>query len=354
MEETILMDRRLLSILILAVLVLLSIHLVSPVSAEATYTATGTMIPFYDSYVSSAEPNSNYYSHSSDYRENYLVVANSINTSVGTKITYMMFDLSGLTPGNTINSAVLQMRTNAVTEPHRIGVHYCSDNSWKGYSITWDNKPPFSAEAVETVTVTKEEAWYNWTVTDCVRTALQGKWLSLVVKCEDPAPHGYQWVKFYSKKYSYSEYRPLLVISQTRIISWTGYEPLAPTQDDDVTVTCHLTNASEVREVNLYYRVDGGEWSSRPMAHTGGLDYTATIPRQSGGARVSFYVEVIDIFQNRATWTTLSYEVEALWWSIPWSRILAVLAVLGFFFGYRFIKKRRPRRVQPKSPHRYS
>lgn len=203
------MSRRLLSILILAVLVFPSIYLIASVKAEATDTTK--LNPIADSYVEEINPSSNYGGKS------YLYVADSTNPFVGVQIAYIMFDLSDIPTDATIDSALLQLHTSIyVTETHRIGAHYCSDNSWKEYEINWNNKPSFSAEAIETVAVAKTDTWYNWTVTSCMQTALQGGKLTLVIKSEDQ--HETAWVDFHSRDQEYSwmeKYRPKLVVSWT-------------------------------------------------------------------------------------------------------------------------------------------
>ena len=63
---------------------------------------------------------------------------------------------------------------------------------------------------------------------------------------------------------------------------------------EPVTVTVNSTDPNDVASLVLWYAVDGGDFENLSMAHQGGGDYAATIPGQTRGATVQFYVAGVD------------------------------------------------------------
>jgi hypothetical protein len=197
-----------LAILVFTLLVLSAVFMVPSVKAAKTI----TLNPIADAHVESPEEKSNFGGAS------WLKVADSDNMFVGKCYAYIMFDLASIPSGVTIESGILQLISPSLTETHKVGAHFCSNNNWKEDEITWKNKPDFSKSPSSTVTVSKADVWYNWTVTEDVKTALSSddKKLTIVMKSEDR--HGTAWVNFYSRDQTYEwmkKYIPKLVISYT-------------------------------------------------------------------------------------------------------------------------------------------
>lgn len=70
--------------------------------------------------------------------------------------------------------------------------------------------------------------------------------------------------------------------------------PAVPAASQSAMVSIKVADPDGVRAVDLYYSVNGGAWSSRPMAPSGFGFYTAVVPAQSSGALVQFYVSATD------------------------------------------------------------
>jgi hypothetical protein len=86
-------------------------------------------------------------------------------------------------------------------------------------------------------------------------------------------------------------------------ITNVGHSP-DPVEADDVavTVSCDVTDAgSGVNTVTLWYRLDGGMWTSIAMVNTVGDTYSADIPAQSFGTFVEYYIVATDTSANSAT-----------------------------------------------------
>ncbi len=69
------------------------------------------------------------------------------------------------------------------------------------------------------------------------------------------------------------------------------HEPVVPRSGESVVVSVQAEAPDRVDAMTLRYRVDGGTWRSVPMTRASEIDYKATIPGQSTGRIVQFYVE---------------------------------------------------------------
>lgn len=195
---------------LLPILIISSLILMSTVFSAFAYASSETISlnPIADSYVEEYEPNSNHGGAST------LEVANSTNMFVLCDEAYLMFNLSAIPSGATIESATFQVYTSMITETHIIGAHYCADNSWSEMGITWINKPTYSNSASDIQTVGRQNTWYNWTVSNDVKGALGAKKITFVLKSE--TPHDTAWVWFYSRDQTYSwmqQYEPVLTVT---------------------------------------------------------------------------------------------------------------------------------------------
>jgi len=119
-------------------------------------------------------------------------------------------------------------------------------------------------------------------------------------------------------------------------ISALTHEPSAPVEGEAVTISAKVVDATTgVLGVRLYYRVNGGPWKSLDMSPVGGL-WLATIPGQSAGAKVEYYVEAVDLAGNTAVSNVYSYTVSAkpayggleTWHIILIGVVIAVIAII--------------------------
>ncbi len=93
------------------------------------------------------------------------------------------------------------------------------------------------------------------------------------------------------------------------IPTWNPQEPLAY---DDVVVSVWVSesgHASGIKNVTLWYKIDD-EWYFLKMEMPDGL-WTATIPGQSAGVKVEFYIESYDNMGKYAKTLTYDYTVKA-------------------------------------------
>ena len=70
--------------------------------------------------------------------------------------------------------------------------------------------------------------------------------------------------------------------------------------DTNVTVSISVTDESEVSDVILYYRVDGGAWTEVQMETHGSL-YTANMPAIGKGQKMEYYIVATDTFGQSAS-----------------------------------------------------
>ena len=172
---------------------------------------TKTFNPIADAYVSSAEGEltSNFGGKS------YLQVANSGNPFTGECVGFLKFDLTEIPSDASISSAKLELHTGLyVTSTHTIRVHYCSDNSWTEFGITYENYPSFTFAITDSATVASTGKWHEWNIISDVQTAVEsGKKLTIVLSSDYHEGANHVW--FYSKDQEYSwmeEYKPKVTV----------------------------------------------------------------------------------------------------------------------------------------------
>lgn len=127
---------------------------------------------------------------------------------------FLMFDLSQIPSGATMEWAMLRLYAKGVFIKALVSVYYCPSNDWTEEGITYNNKPAFSPNPTDTANVTKP-GWYEWNVTGNFQSAFEAadKKLSLVLKADT-----YGSLAFDSKDSPYAhppypETRPRLVVS---------------------------------------------------------------------------------------------------------------------------------------------
>lgn len=77
------------------------------------------------------------------------------------------------------------------------------------------------------------------------------------------------------------------------VISSVSTSPVTPVYHSPTAISATATDAAGVWKVKLYYRVDGGPYSSIEMSRFGAL-FSASIPAQTYGSLVEYYVNATD------------------------------------------------------------
>ncbi len=131
------------------------------------------------------------------------------------------------------------------------------------------------------------------------------------------------------------------------------WSPEEPDAGMDVVVNITATeppDGSGVKNVTLWYNVTG-EWQSLEMTPQN-ANWTATIPRQSGDATVTFYVEAYDGAANCEVTTSYKYAVKPAPWPLAWLAGIALgVAALTGAVLYVLYRRRKKKAVKnPKNP----
>jgi hypothetical protein len=92
-----------------------------------------------------------------------------------------------------------------------------------------------------------------------------------------------------------------------------GHQQVVPAPGEPVTVSVHAEDPQGVASARVYWSVNSGGWTSAPMSSSGGGRYTGTIPGQSGGTVVQFYVEATDALGAAATFPAKGRDSGALY-----------------------------------------
>ena len=199
-----------------------------------------TLIPIDDAEISLNKPDLN-----RGAREPYLGVWNEYCDSaqgfcVGSK-SYLKFDLSDIPSSALIDSAELTLFLyTEASETGSVGVHYCANNSWDEFSITWNNAPSFESSPLDICYGIASEIWYSWNVTNAVERALATGTLTLVLN-EANTP---SFCNFRSKdRYVPEDTRPKLIINFSGVetneppVAEFSYSPLNPTINETIQFT---------------------------------------------------------------------------------------------------------------------
>jgi len=134
------------------------------------------------------------------------------------------------------------------------------------------------------------------------------------------------------------------------MISSVDYAPRKPQEKDDVTVTASITSArTALAQIFLEYSIQGVAYSTVTMTAAGST-YRATIPKQSEGTSVEFYISAIDDEGNSKESDKHSYTVGQGFDipGFPWESI-----IIGLVIGTALIallRRRKSDALTVKSP----
>jgi hypothetical protein len=187
-----------------------------------------TLKPTDDAYVDSSNPDSNY-----GWR-NYLQIVNynsQINGN-GTQesITWLKFNLSSVPEGAMIDGATLQLWTSSVNGSFSVNAYSGTDLlntsaiiSWTELTIRYSNMPFYNSTSIDSVLVEHSGQWYNWSVLDAVRDALDSTPRTVTIVLYDPSPHNLVSAVWFDSKESSTAYAPMLTVH------WSGIAQEFPT-----------------------------------------------------------------------------------------------------------------------------
>ncbi len=119
----------------------------------------------------------------------------------------------------------------------------------------------------------------------------------------EPVDEGYQVLPRY-----YSDIEILGDVAPN--ISNLMHSPDAPTPDDEVAVSAQVIDDGEL-EVSLYYQIDEGNYVSNDMVLGESDTYSGTVPAQSDGVTVHYYVSADDGVNEIVNSDTLFYIVHS-------------------------------------------
>ncbi|MBM97937.1 MAG: hypothetical protein CMJ77_02335 [Planctomycetaceae bacterium] len=91
------------------------------------------------------------------------------------------------------------------------------------------------------------------------------------------------------------------------------HAPVSPSSGQPVNITVFAEDPNGVTEVNLWWSVNGGTWRSDTMSDLGNGKFRGTIPGQSSGRIVQFYVAAEDGLDTNAVYPAAGRESRALY-----------------------------------------
>ncbi len=81
------------------------------------------------------------------------------------------------------------------------------------------------------------------------------------------------------------------------------YSPSNPSDADNLTISCQVTDLSDIANVTLHHRIDAGNWQNSSMCLDSGSTYNCSIGFFAAGQELEFYITAIDnsLNSNEAT-----------------------------------------------------
>jgi len=304
--------------------------------AASSVLGTFTITPVADSIVSSLEPDRNYGTMeylTIDYREHEHIY------------TYIMFNLSKIPSGVAINDASLQLyNVDAYPSELNVSAHYCPDNGWNETEIAWNTMPSFAPEPDCSVKISKTNMWYNWTLTNRLRSAVSNgdKLLTLVLKLDGEPQDGVFMAAFYSKDYQHSEeYGPRLTINTAKgstSISCYVSRDVVPLVSE-LTVFGSIEPNPGMVEVVLNYTCPGREEVRTVVSDPEGRFNDTFVPDRAGEWLVVANWSGSDFYEGAVS-QQISFRVESVGPIVFFLGIIAT-ALVAFLV---IVKVRRSRR----------
>ena len=173
--------------------------------------------PTDDTYVGSSNQNS------SCGGQDHLEISRWTDSSqTHESIVWLKFSLYELPDGAIVDNATLQLYTSVVNETHTVQACSCYDNSWSEPTLTYANMPGYNASSMDSILVAADNQWYNWSVVDAIRNALNNARKAVTIILRETSPHdSASEVWFDSKEYpTYPpyQYAPKLTIDYSGIV----------------------------------------------------------------------------------------------------------------------------------------
>lgn len=211
----------------IAIVLVLSLVLVSSVGIKTVNAQAGqeTLKASDDTYVDFIYQNSNYgeqYYLQIQYSQDYPLLGAFWPRS----IVWVKFNLSSVPDGAVVDIAALQLHTSSVNVTYDVHA-YSGDSSWNESTLTYGNIPAFwNNTSMDSVSVTTNNQWYNWSVVDAVRNALNNNSTAVTIVLSAPlAVDSLSGIWFDSKEnlINSTDYSPKLTIH------WSNTVPEFPT-----------------------------------------------------------------------------------------------------------------------------
>jgi hypothetical protein len=136
-------------------------------------------------------------------------------------IIWLKFNLSSVPQGALVDAAVLQLYSTFAAGTNAINAYSCSSNAWNASTLTFSNMPSFNTTKMDSTQVTSSSQWYNWSVIDSVRNALNSNAKSVTVVLRESSIENSSSASFASTEtpVNLTDYSPQLTVH------WSGVVP---------------------------------------------------------------------------------------------------------------------------------
>jgi hypothetical protein len=176
-----------------------------------------TVKPTDDTYVDSVYNNTNY-----GGKIVLDIIKWQIYNNTYEMFLWLKFNLSSVPDGAIVDMATLQLHASVVGETYYVHAYSCPDNSWTELTLTYSNMPSYNTTSMDSTMVSTNDQWYNWSVVDAVRNALNSSSKLATIVLREPTVHISAFgISFDSKEspVSPTDYSPRIAVH------WSGIVP---------------------------------------------------------------------------------------------------------------------------------
>jgi hypothetical protein len=140
---------------------------------------------------------------------------------------WLKFNLSSIPDEAIVDNATVHLHKNgevmvrpAAMTSFEVSAHSCSNETWTEQTLTYYNMPSYNTTSMDSETVGFSVGWYNWSVLDAVRTALNNTAKTVTIVLE-PSYDFYQPIAFDSKEapiVNSTDYAPELTVHWSSVV----------------------------------------------------------------------------------------------------------------------------------------
>jgi hypothetical protein len=131
----------------------------------------------------------------------------------------LKFNLFSIPDGAVVDVATLQLHTSSVNGTYVVYAFSSSDNSWNESTVTFNDVPNWNfTSSLDSVSVPTNNQWYNWSVAEAVKNALNDNITAVTIILGIESPINSNSVTWFDSKETTTDYYPRLTIHWSSVV----------------------------------------------------------------------------------------------------------------------------------------